>query len=848
MNERFSYMDLFRKEVDLNKERKVVLNGIVIPKIQRPYAQGRTDGVSTYVRETFLEELFSTVQGKEILDLNFIYGIIRPSDSGYVMELLDGQQRLTTLFLLHWYIANQELNEEDKADKAIRQSLAKFTYETRSSSKVFCKELANYHVQIPDGGTPKDVLRKAKWYFKSFDRDSTISGMLTMLNAIHEYYIRQTRRDLHTCLDRLQFYVKSLGYYNLSEELYIKMNARGLQLSPFENFKADLTGFINSSDYPDFKELVPLYKEGADEKVPFSQNFSIKLDAKWVDLFWKAGSETFDVSFMAFFSRFFSYQYILSSKDEVSIQAMRKDATIKALYSDPEDKLGSNEYYGFKPFLKVLSKNPGCIITLDKAFDVLYDYDRPGLKDEIQKEMVPTWDRETTPTDAFFYDTTVEMRQTKLIAMSAFFEFVDAFDSFDLDLFKQWMRVVWNIIENTNIDSLTPTSSLIRILSGLIHHIAAASTQNPDLFYDGLASWATDGRENRAVLEEVRKASRIKDDQAWLPLFIEAEKHDYFKGMVLFFYKDGMPIEDYQKAFENISKVFDKNGITTEYRKDHLLIRAVVSLLFRWEDINQQYITEQAEKDKYLKNLLASNEAVRALFADIALLNDTDKVKNRLQEYIDNAAAPDVDSLWLTATDDDKSAFSMTINRLRRDVRMYDWVFEQERANRQSFRVYWFEGQFMFAVKSKQYAKIPLDSERAKIAEQLVSDLGFEYYDSSQKAMVQQYGHSFGNDLWLVYHLSDDVKLWVGFTLYRQIKVELEFTTIELAADRVALFAGSQPLKGSERFLLLPTPGMSHLYKDLVYGPLKTMLEGVIETMTSHNVSESDEDIEFELQ
>ena len=107
MTERFSYMDLFRKEVDLNKETKVVLNGIVIPKIQRPYAQGRTDGVSTYVRETFLEELFSTVQGKDILDLNFIYGIIRPSDSGYVMELLDGQQRLTTLFLLHWYTTRQ---------------------------------------------------------------------------------------------------------------------------------------------------------------------------------------------------------------------------------------------------------------------------------------------------------------------------------------------------------------------------------------------------------------------------------------------------------------------------------------------------------------------------------------------------------------------------------------------------------------------------------------------------------------------------------------------------------------------------------------------------------------------
>ena len=845
MTERFSYMDLFRKEVDLDKENRVVLNGIVIPKIQRPYAQGRSDGVSTYVRESLLEELFNTIQRDEVLDLNFIYGIIRPSDNGHVMELLDGQQRITTLFLLHWYIANRELKAGDEFDKKIRQVLAKFTYETRSSSKVFCKELANYHVDIPEDLKPKDVIRKAKWFFKSFDRDSTIAGMLTMLDSIHEFYNRQHRRDLHTCLDRLQFYVKSLGYYNLSEELYIKMNARGLQLSPFENFKADLTNFINASDYAEFKELVPLYKEGADEEVPFSQNFSIKLDAKWVDLFWKAGTETFDSAFMTFFSRFFACQYILSSKDDVTDVAMRKDATIKALYTDAEEKIGSNEYYGFKSFLKVLDKKPECIVTLDKAFDILYDYDRPGVRDEIQKEMVPTWDRLTTPSDAFFYDTTVEMTQTKLIAMSAFIEFVDAYDSFDLDLFRSWMRVVWNIIENTNIDSLTPTSSLIRKLSGLIHHIATESAKDPARFFDGLSSWPVDARENRAVIEEVRKASRIKEDSAWLSLFVEAERHDYFKGMVLFFYKDGMPIDDYRTAYENMSKVFDKNGISPEYRDEHLLIRAVVSRLYRWSDVNQQYITEQAEKNKYLKNLLASNEDIRALFADIASLGDVEQVRERLQSYIDNAPEPDTENLWQRATDDDKSAFSMTVNHLRRDVRMYDWVFEQERVNKQSFRVYWFEGQCMFAVKSKQYAKIPLDSERVKIAEKLVKDLGIEYHDPDQKTMARQYGHCYGNDLWMIKHLPGDVRLWVGFVLFREVKVELEFQTKEIAAEKAPLFVGSQPISGNERFLLLPTQGMSHLFESPVYDSLKSILENVIQTMTSDC---DEEDMNLELQ
>ena len=851
MTERFSYMDLFRKEVDLNKEKKVILNGIVIPKIQRPYAQGRTDGVSSYVRESLLEELFGTIQGNDVFDLNFIYGIIRTSDKGYVMELLDGQQRITTLFLIHWYIANQELNKGDESaketDRRIRQSLEKFTYETRASSKVFCKELANYHVAIPKDKTPKDIIRNAKWYFKSFDRDSTISGMLTMLDSIHEFYNSQGLRNLYTKLDNLQFYVKSLGYYNLSEELYIKMNARGLQLSPFENFKADLTGFINSSDCQDFKDPVPLYKEGADEMVPFCQNFSIKLDAKWVDLFWKAGSESFDTAFMTFFSRFFSGQYILSSANEVTDQMMQKDPTINALYTDAEDKIRSNEYFGFKSFLKVLNKKPTCIVALDKAFDVLYEYDRPGKSDNIQREMVPTWERQSTISDDFFYNPGAKMTQTKLIVMSAFFEFVDAYDSFDLDLFKTWMRVVWNIVENTNIDGLIPASSLIRKLSGLIHHIAKESEKDPARFFEALSSWdAENPRESRAVVEEVKKARRINEDPEWLPLFTEAESHDYFKGMVLFFYKDGMSIDEYRSAYDNVSKLFDKNGIADEYRKDHILVRAIVSRLYKWGDVNQQYITEQAEKNKYLKNLLASNDDVRSLFADIASLNEEKAVKERLQSYIDAAPAPDLDNLWPKATDDDKAAFTMTVDHLRNDIRMYDWIFEQEKAKKASFRVYWFEGQFMFAVKSNQYAKIPLDSERAAIAEQLVADLDLDYYDSSQRVMVQQYQHCFGNDLWLKRPLPNDVTLWVCFSLYRHIKVQLEFTTTELAAAKAPLFVGCRHIPGNERFLELQTNGMSHLSKNRVYDSLKAMLSGVVETMSIIE-SGSEEDVHLEL-
>lgn len=55
---------------------------------------------------------------------------------------LDGQQRLTTLFLLHWYLA-QITPDQDLCDRLLTalhraDGLARFTYETRSSSREFC--------------------------------------------------------------------------------------------------------------------------------------------------------------------------------------------------------------------------------------------------------------------------------------------------------------------------------------------------------------------------------------------------------------------------------------------------------------------------------------------------------------------------------------------------------------------------------------------------------------------------------------------------------------------------------------------------------------------------------------
>lgn len=821
MSERYTFIDIYKKDIDLNKNAKVKVNQIVIPKIQRPYAQGRQDGVCTYVRNTLLEEMFANFNTDEVFDFNFIYGIVRPSNNTYIMELLDGQQRMTTLFLVYWYIANRELNKEDEADEEIRDALRRFVYETRATSTVFCQRLSSYRVDLSDM-IPSKAIRQAKWYFKSFDRDSTISAMLTMLDAIHVRYNNQKSSELYKKLNNIQFYVKSLGYFNLSEELYIKMNARGLQLSPFENFKADLTNFISDKEYTPFKQQVPLYKKDSEAKVEFSFNFSVKLDAKWIDIFWKKGFENFDAAYMSFFSRFFACKYIVSTKDILSDRDMRQDKTLRHIYTEAENRKEANEYLGFQEFKQLIDGHPEYIVTLDKVLDVFYEYDYKDAKKTIYEMMVPSWEKDYPEKgDDFYCNTASKMTQTKLIVFGAVIEFIEAYKMFDVNTFRQWMRVVWNVVENTNIDSLTPVSSLIRKLSAVVRYTARRSEEGIT-FYEALSQWKdanSDERENRALLEEIEKAKRISKEENWLIAFVEAERHPFFKGMVLFFYKEGMSLAEYKHRYEFAKDMFDESGISETYKKKHLLIRAIVSQFTTWNELEERYVTERAETNKYLKNILASYDNVRSMLSDVLSQDNEDAVKNILTSYIDNAKgfAP-----WLGATYTDKEYCDMAVERLRKDVKLYDWIANEEIQRKSVFRIYLYKGHIMFALPGKKYAKVALDTERAQIAYDIFQNYGFVYNDENQRGMYQIYSDSFGNDIWLKQE-RENCFLWVGFCQYHELCIRLECKTKKYAKELLETIKDSSYLNDDEYWLQITS--LKHFKKETTYNSLSKKLE-----------------------
>lgn len=252
-----SFMDIFNESFETDGNR-VELKKIVIPIIQRDYAQGRKNAEVDRVRKRFLQSLRTAVTETPIT-LDFVYGDI---DEKGVMTPLDGQQRLTTLFLLHWYAAKKEQISEEESS-----FLRNFSYETRYSARYFCTELVGFKPSF-ETELSEDIINQA-WFPLDWKKDPTISSMLVMLDAINECF-----SDVLNLWERLKnkaitFYFLPIKDMGLTDELYIKMNSRGKPLTQFEHFKAELERNIRSLN----------------EKT--AERILSKVDGKWTDLLWR---------------------------------------------------------------------------------------------------------------------------------------------------------------------------------------------------------------------------------------------------------------------------------------------------------------------------------------------------------------------------------------------------------------------------------------------------------------------------------------------------------------------------------------------------------------------------------
>ncbi len=505
---------------------------IEVPLIQRDYAQGRD--AHKDVREDFLGALHDALlrlageQGEQRrpLNLDFVYGSIEKAGGASRFLPLDGQQRLTTLFLLHWYLAWRDDRLPDFQAMVWAENGSLFTYGVRPSSTEFFDKLVQFIPESSPDDLPREdqqdrkeiprkeipgvrhLLEDQPWFFLHWRSDPTIQSVLTMLDAIHRRF-RDTDHLYAQLVDEAQpaitFHLLPLTHFGLTDDLYIKMNARGKPLTAFETFKARFEELLRTLFPGVNREL-----DGAQLSV--AEFFERRIDTQWTDFFWHYQHPTFDEAAMN----------LVWALIRVSLEPARERfaADTTAL---GEKTLGA----GFTLF-----HDRGWLTPrfADHLIDLLetWSADRGELRPQLPN---PDYFNEA----AFFQkaiNTPWALTYRELVQFAAFvFYLTQHRGAVQQAALQEWMRVVTNLASNSDIER---PEEFKRSLMGLQRLVPYGQAILPTL-----ARWGNEplGFSPQQVREEALKATLILTGDDWRACIDAAERHGYFRGQIEFLLK-----------------------------------------------------------------------------------------------------------------------------------------------------------------------------------------------------------------------------------------------------------------------------------------------------------------------
>lgn len=517
---------------------------IEIPLIQRDYAQGR-EGEKD-VRDEFLKTLHGALSlpagSPELpLNLDFIYGSMEGQDKRTFLPL-DGQQRLTTLFLLHWYLAWQDGQLTHFRNALWDGKHSRFTYGVRPSSTEFFDALVMYEPDRP----PKDVasirglLQDQPWFFLYWRLDPTIQSALTMLDAIHDrvsdatgLYARITNQQQPV----ITFQLLPLEHFGLTDDLYIKMNARGKPLTTFETFKARFEELLI--------ELFPTETRAIDgSDLSIQEFFALRIDTQWTDFFWQYKSKdthTFDEALMN----------LIWALVRVSL--------------DPDHPKFADDTFSLR------NKNLTATYTLF--------HDRGWLTREFAENLIcllESWSRVSgtfarqLPDVSYFDESSflatairepAGIEYTTIVKFAAFVFYLRTHDgAVDAQTLQEWARIIRNLAENSDIER---PDQYLRCLAGsqkLLPH------SHQILQYLTAMEIEPLGFSPQQVREEVLKAKLILTHSGWKHRLTTAEQHGYFRGQIEFLLDfagvsaqaEKSPVESWnEKAHTDFQAAFD---------------------------------------------------------------------------------------------------------------------------------------------------------------------------------------------------------------------------------------------------------------------------------------------------
>ena len=583
---------------------------VVIPGIQRHYVQGANNPKAESVRKLFIKEIFTAIEEKQNeFNLHFIYGPIN-TDGEDSFVPVDGQQRLTTLWLIARYAA-EKAEPSDRKD--LLSLLSRFTYEDRINAKRFCQALTceDSRWDFTQDLNP-DILCQ-DWFVDYWKEDETVASMIRMLSTIHEEWNKH--QDTITAEDVLEAIASKIRF-NLKidafgDDIYMKMNARGLQLTQWENFK----GKFSEDLCEDKKEW------WVKEMAELSNRFFTCSDEQ---------HELPDNAFFALYARIMAYEARESGVDCGN--------SIKQLAAYTHNTWSQIEL-PFVPYsdFSGITNNESIASTIAATCVKMIK----TVLERYQKIVPYFGDR--TLFETFFHP----KNKNDLDFTLCCYEYFKKFDNIETKDFLKALRLMWNILENVPDNRVELVKKIIDLEDKTLY-----SRQIKKIIGSNTPKQAEEEAE-KAIQMDCNDQSIPSDWNEetlgkwsnWNDAIEKAEECAFFHGSIRFLYRNSNGKNTWEKfatKLSNCMDLFTKDGLSEDkkVKANQVLIshckdwkKLIRKPVFDTDKESWKQVLTDVKLSEYVNGLLLSPNEIADSHDDIIqLLIDNDIWKNLINE------------------------------------------------------------------------------------------------------------------------------------------------------------------------------------------------------------------------
>ena len=675
------------------------LSKIIIPVIQRDYAQGREE--NEVMRGEFIGSMFSSLETGEPLKLDFIYGTLQRISGDTRFLPLDGQQRLTTLFLLHWYIIKKEIPEDADDEILYKTLLSKFSYETRDTSRRFFAELINFSPAVDS--IVKEI-SESYWFSDHFKLDPTVSGVLNTLETIEGFYKKSDKKgELMKALLKgcIVFYVLPMDRFKLTDDLYIKLNARGKILSSFENFKADFVGFIKKQI--EFGSSVTLPNGIA---MPHYDYIGNKFDNDWSNLFWSEimkkrkgrennePAELLDAHFFRFIHRLLINNFIL----DYTGTDINKDTIYKELLSKEADlKYSTFDFY---------IQNHLISTSTVREMENLLDFYLSSFS-SIRELIMPLWD-----TEAKWDIYSEKYSMTDRMLFDAVNQYILNNPKIGLDesAFREWIRIVWNLISDPDIRSIEANKAVMHVIRSIAPYSGRINAALADVSLDDYIG-SLKNIHHGQLMEEKQKASLMagKDSIQWQQQIYRAETHKFWEGNIGFLLQGSIFPNELGSRYSIAEQIFDsKKPFRLWEGQEHVLMRYIIASITSYNELSGFNFSDN---EINWKTYLRRSSIVKNIISKLISSSTMEEVHSQIKQAIRN------DSQLLNANRKE----AMAHKNLYSDNSFHAWM-QNDGVN----KLRWRESHIYAYRQSAWYSKVMIDGFRNELTQALIERFDLE--------------------------------------------------------------------------------------------------------------------------